>query len=167
MASSQPNKLYGDVIVIGTFFADEIILSDNSVSDPKVAAGANIAASKLEHQHQKEYAQPSASTAVAETKVVHRFRADGTIEDFTAGAVDACVGDSTITFDLHKNGVSILTAPIVVTSSLVDREVLSALIADAEAELDDVLEVVVTISAGTGTLGKGAFADVCIRERAG
>lgn len=166
MASNQPMKIPGNVQIDGQLYAEEIILSEASVKDSHVADTADISAFKLQQQHQPMYRQKSAATAVAEAEVVHRFRAVGEVVGFEAGNVVACLGDSTITVDLKKNGASILTAPLVITSALAARAVIAATIADADCVLDDVLEVVVTISAGTGTLGKGVFADTCVREKA-
>jgi len=46
-------------------------LQAGAISDDEVDAGADIAASKLEHQHRQVYAQESGTTASGETKVVH------------------------------------------------------------------------------------------------
>jgi hypothetical protein len=74
-----------------------------------VAAGAAIAATKLEHQYILTYAQGSATTAAAATQVIHTvYGATGDIIDFKAGSVVACTGDAAITVDLKVNGTSVL-----------------------------------------------------------
>ncbi|MCE9605065.1 MAG: hypothetical protein K8U03_09220 [Planctomycetia bacterium] len=169
MSSPLPTRIPGNVIIDGTLYAGEFVLSAGCVADSHVSDVADISAAKLQHQHQVPYAQASAATAVAEARFVHRCRAVGEIIGFEAGNVIACIGDSTITIDLKKNGTTVLTAPLVITSALAARATLAATIdiAAKNCVADDVLEVVVAISAGTGTLGKGAFADVCVREKAG
>jgi len=131
-----------------------------------VEASAGIEASKLEHQHRATYAQESATTAAAaEDRVVHVVKGTtGTLKTFSAGCVVANIGDSTIDVDLHKNGVSILTAAIEIDSGDAAYAIVAGIINTAAVVADDVLEVVVTVTAGTGTLGKGVFASLDLWE---
>lgn len=125
-----------------------------------VEAGAGLEASKLEHEHRALYAQESATTAIAgDDYVIHVVRGlTGTVKSFAAGVVVACVDGATITVDLHKNGVSILVAPIVIDNGDAAYAIVEGVIDTAAVAHDDVLEVVVTVAAGGGTIGKGVFA---------
>ena len=155
----------GDAFIAGNLSARSMNIPSGTVVDADVAATADFAATKLEHQHQKVYAQESATPAAAEDRVVHAvYGSTGSIIAFEAGSVVACVGDSTITIDLHKNSSSILTTPIVLDSSNSAYTPEAGTIDTATLVDGDVLEVVITVSAGTGTLGKGLFASVIIRE---
>lgn len=161
------NTITGDLHVAGNINSRTMSIPAGTVEDDDVKAAAGLAASKLEHQHQKVYAQESSAAAAAEDRVVHVvYGATGSIVGFEAGSVVACVGDSTITIDLHKNGSSILSAAIVLDSTNTAYIVETGAIDTSTLADGDVLEIVITVSAGTGTLGKGLFASVILREDA-
>jgi hypothetical protein len=153
--------------VTAKFFScgDEQLESDNWSS----AAAAALAADKQEHQYRITHAQESGTTAVAETIVRHVVRgATGSIIDFEAGCVVPCVGSDTISVDLTKNGTSVLVSTISLTSSQSARELVAGVLDPSYTDLvdGDVLEVAITVSAATGTMGKGPFASFTIREDA-
>ena len=157
----------GDAYIAGDLSARTMSIPAGTVDDEDVKAAADIAATKLEHQYQKVYAQESDTTAAAEDRVVHAvYGATGTVIAFEAGAVAACTGDAMITVDLHKNGASILTEAIVLDSGDAAYALVAGSIDSAALVDGDVLEIVITVNAGTGTLGKGVFASVIIREDA-
>ena len=125
-----------------------------------------IEASKLEHQHRATYAQESATTAAAaKDEVIHVVKGTaGTLKTFSAGCVVANIGNSTVTVDLHKNGASVLTAAIEIDSGDAAYAIVAGIINTAPVVADDVLEVVVIATIGTGTLGKGVFASLDLWE---
>jgi len=142
-------------------------LQAGAISDDEVDAGADIAASKLEHQHRQVCAQESGTTASGETKVVHVVHGtNGTLKAFKAGCVSPCTGDATITVDLLKNGSSVLQSAITLDNSQSAYELESAVISSTSVAADDVLEVEVAVNAGTGSLGKGVFAYLDLYEDA-
>ncbi len=135
------------------------------ISDVHVDAAAGIKATKLEHQHRANYAQESDTTAAAEDRVVHVVHGTtGTLKAFKAGSVVANLTGATVSVDLHKNGASILTAAIVLDDADAAYDVVAGVIDTAAVLQDDVLEVVVTVAAGGGTLGKGVFAMLDLHE---
>jgi hypothetical protein len=149
----------------GTVIFSNAELNDGAIDDKHVSAAADIAASKLEHQHRATYSQESDTTSAAEDHVIHVVvGATGTLKKFSAGGVTACTGNATITVDLHNGGASILTAAIALDSGDAAYAVVDATIATAAVVVDDVLEVVVTVDAGTGALGKGVFAALDLWE---
>ena len=161
------SRISGNLTVEGRLVPKELTIPDDTIRDDAVAADAGIGAEKMEQEHKPVYAQESATTAVAETRTVAVIRgATGTIEDFRAGSLVPCTGDATITVDLLKNGTSVLNAAIVLDSSNSARVPEAATVAPGSASLvaGDVLEVAVTVSAGTGTLGQGVFAAATYRE---
>lgn len=149
----------GDVTFTGT-----LTMPDGTVVDGDVAAAAGIAASKLEHDHRPIYSQESATTAAAETKVVHIAKGDGTLNEFKAGCVVANIGAATVTVDLTVNGVSVLTAAIEIDSGDAAYALVEGAIDTTAIETGDVIEVAVTVAAGGGTLGKGVFAYLDLDE---
>lgn len=156
-----------DAILRGATTLLNAILNDGCIADKHIAASAGVAASKLEHQHRAAYAQESDTTAAAEDRVVHVVvGSTGTLQAFNAGCVVACVGNATVTVDLHKNGASVLTAAIVIDSGDAAYAQVDGVIDTTAVAAGDVLEVVITVAAGTGTLGKGAFAMLDLYEDA-
>lgn len=83
-----------------------------------------------------------------------------------AGVSVACIGDSTITVDVRKNGTSILSSTIVLDNSNTAFAEESGSISTSSYAAGDDLEVVVTVSAGTGTLGQGLHVDLILNEAA-
>ena len=143
------------------------ILNAGCVGNIHVAAGAKISAAKLEHEPRLTYGQLDGSATVAETKVVHVVSGTaGTLKAIRAGVATACIGDSTITVDVHKNGVTVLNAAITIDSGDAAYALVDGVIDTATLAADDVLEVVVTVNAGTGTLGQGLFVNLDLYEDA-
>lgn len=142
------------------------ILNTGCVGNDQVKVDAEIDALKLEHQHRPVYAQESATTAVDAIQTVHVVVGQtGTLLGIKAGSVVANIGDSTVTIDLLKNGVSVLTA----TFDLDSGDAAYALVAGTIDSPDtvvvgDVLEVSVNATIGTGTLATGVFVYVDIKE---
>ena len=118
-------------------FAGNVTLPDGCVDKENVEPGAGVEATKQEHQHRAVYRQESDTTAAAESRVVHVVKgAAGTLQDFKAGSVVANVGDSTISVDLHKNGVTVLTAPIDLDSGDSAYDVVAGVISSASVVAD-------------------------------
>ncbi|MGC3968935.1 MAG: hypothetical protein QM775_16660 [Pirellulales bacterium] len=149
-----------DLIVDRIFVKHQAELPPNSIGDRETKPTAGIAASKTNHQQRPRHAESLATTAhTLRVELFSVLGTAGTLLQFYAGLLDPCVGDSTITIDLYKNGVSVLSAPIVLTSANTARQVVAAVLSIPVAALvaGDVFEGVVAVSAGSGTLGKGVF----------
>lgn len=161
------STLQGSYYFPGSVIFASITLPGSSVVDGSVTAAANISASKLEHQYQKTYRQSFSEDVVPDRAVIHRvYGASGSIVDFVAGAVTAAGAASTCTVDLLKNGVSVLTSVITLSSSHAAFELVSPVgYSNTSLSADDVLEVKIASVSGSN-LPKGVFADVVIRERA-
>lgn len=166
MTTTATSRISGNLYVEGYLGASQLVVPVGAVNNDSVAALAGIEASKLEHQHRCMYAQPN-TTASAETKVVYVcYGTSGTIIDFRAGCISVCTGNATISVDLKKNGTSVLSSAISLTSSDSDRVPVAGTVATTSLSSNDVLEVVVTVNAGTGTLGTGVFAALTVHEDA-
>jgi hypothetical protein len=78
------------------------------------------------------------------------------------GSIAKAIGDSTVTVDVKKNGTSVLSSVVTLNSSNTARIAVAATIDGTQDDLvaGDWLEVVITISAGTGTLPTGVFVQV-------
>lgn len=140
-----------------------VTLPSETVTNANIRTAAGISADKLEHQFSPVLSQ--SGTAVGETKVVHVVNGEtATVLDFSAGMIAHCTGDATVTLDLKKNGVSILTGTVGLSSAQSNYQTVAATIASAGLVAGDVLSVVVTVNAGTGSLGTGLFYSAVIRE---
>jgi len=164
---ANPTRIEGDVYITGNLGCLTLTPSAGCVVDNSVVAAANLAATKLEHQYEKDYAQDSNVVSAAEKKVIHyTYGATGSIIAFKAGSITKCTGDSTITVDLLKGGVSVLAAPIVLDSANVAMVAEAGTISSAALVDGDCLEVSVTVGGTAGTRGYGVFASAIIREKA-
>lgn len=156
----------GNFHVAGTLSAEDFTPPDGCIDNAAIEAATGIDATKLEHQFALTYAQANAAAA-DETRVIHcAYGATGTIVSFEAGSIAACVGDSTVTVDLKKNGTTVLSAVITLDSTNTARVAEAATISTASYVDGDVLEVIVDATIGTGTLATGLFATAILREDA-
>jgi len=128
------------------------------------SSGTRGNASIVNHQHTITYGQSGTATAV--TIPVHVVRgATATIRSFCAGTVVACTGPATVTVDLKINGDSALSAVITLDNGSVAYTPESGTISTSSLNVDDVLTIVVTASAGgSGVVGTGLFATVVLDE---
>lgn len=164
MASS----IDGDVYIAGALTARRFNPPAGSITDASVLAGAGVAATKLEHQYAITLPLVNHATVVAaERRLLHYVTGTtGDVVTFGVLATVAAVGDSTATFDLYKNGSSILTGTFNLDSGDAAGALVTGTVSSAGLVVTDRLEVVATVSAGTGTLPKGVAAYLLLREDA-
>ncbi len=156
----------GALRVRGQLTCDSFVLPAGTITDASVAAAAGIVSEKLEQQYLPLFTQPN-TTAAAETRVIHVVRGTtGTIEAFRAGSIAANSGAAVVTVDLKKNGSSVLSSVITLDNANTARVAEDGTISSANVVAGDVLEVVITATAGGGTLATGVFAQACIQEKA-
>ena len=164
------STLAGDYQFLGAISAKTINQPLGSISDAEIQAGAPgnyIEASKVSHKHIKTFAQDFTTTAVAERRVVHVVHgATATVEQFQCGAAVAAIGGATATIDLKKNGTTILTGTISLTSATAAfASLFAAGFTSTALVAGDVLEIAITaVASGGGTLALGVFAQVTLYE---
>lgn len=161
------NQLDDDLQVYGAITCQTLNIPPGTVVDVDVAPLADIDPTKLRHQYLSHYAQVSSANAAVERKVIHVAQGAGTLVRADIGAVTAAIGAATATIDLLKNGTSILTTPLSLTSSTAAFVLASMSLAVSPTPLSigDVLEINVTAAtAGGGTLAKGLFGRVVTHE---
>lgn len=137
-----------------------------TVTNAMVNGSADIEAAKLQQQVARLFAQAHGTAAVTARYPTHVARGAGTVNSIRAGVVVACVGAATIDIDLRKNGTTVLSAAIQLDSGDAAYAKVSGTISSASYVAGDVFEVVVTATAGGGTLGQGLFVDAVFREDA-
>jgi len=155
-----------DTHVAGTLTAETMVPSLGCVNDNHIQANAGIAASKLEHRFALILSQNG--TCVYERRVVALgYGATGDILSFQAGcAVSLPAGDSTVACRVKKNGSNILTTAVVLNSSSVLRTPQEGAFSTDDIVADDVLEIEIEPTAGTGTLPSGVFTQLVFNEDA-
>ena len=165
---ATPDTIFADKIYTGavTFSQAPTLPADTISNDTHVKTGINVQVAKLEHLFKALLAQEAATLAANDNKVVHHVQAAGTVLEFKAGCVVSAIGDSTVAVDLLKNGVSILSAAISLAAA--DPAAYgqkTATISSAAVVADDELSIKFTVTAGTGTLPKGIWAQVRLKEK--
>jgi hypothetical protein len=165
--AGDPVTFNGDVAVLGTLIVrGGVKIPSGSITDDAVQAGAGVQYTKLEQQRRAVHRQPN-TAAAAETAVITAIvGSTGTVLGFKAGCIGPCTGADTVSVDLKKNGATILTAPISLTSAQAAYAQVAAAIASAGLVAGDVLSVVVTPNHSSGVLGTGVFAVLNWREDA-
>jgi hypothetical protein len=161
------NRIEGDLLVTKSVQCGSIKLPANAVGDAVFNTADPLTAEKAEHQYMPGYSQPSGSAVTSYTGPLFVARAAGTVEEFRAGSIVACVGVATITVDLRKNGTTILTSVITLDNANTARIFEDATITTAAYVAGDWFDIVVTATAGGGTLGQGLFVQGVFREGSG
>jgi hypothetical protein len=153
-------------LAVPVLIPEQISLPSACVSDSQVAAGAAIQQTKTEKKSMPVYAQAGGSSAVSERRVAYVVSgATGTVLSIKAGVVVAGTTGNTTTIDVQKNGTTILTAPVAVSTTTA-YTLVAAGIASSTLAAGDVLEVVVAAAAGAGAVPKGVFVVFALREDA-
>jgi hypothetical protein len=167
-APSTTQTIPNNVTITGGLSCNTFNPPNGCITDAAVLTGTNIAAGKVYHRFNKSYRQPSATTAFVESQVVHVARTAGNVISFDVGAVVANIGAATVIFDMLKNGATVLTAQITLTSATAAYALLSGTIAGGSATCvaGDVFELkIVSATVGGGTLAKGVFCRFVTEEQ--
>jgi hypothetical protein len=164
---ADTNVIPGNLVVQGVLTPKALSAPANCVGDANVNGSNPITAVKLEHQHQKNFAQVTGSVAAAERRAVHSARSAGTVVNVRAKLLVANSGGGTptVTVDVLKNGTSILSAAVSIVTADGTNWKTGAITVPTYAA-DDVFEVNVTVAAGGGTLGQGLTVELTAREAA-
>ena len=160
------NVVDGDQTVRGTLRPTGFVCPAGVIGSAAINASSPIEAAKLDHQYQRVLAQAHGTAATAERRVIHLAKAAGSVVQVRAGVTVAAVGDATVSVDVRKNGATILSGAVSLTSAVAAFGHLDGSVSAAPYVADDVFEVVITVSAGTGTLPQGVFAELVVREAA-
>lgn len=156
----------GDLQVRGTINCDGINVPADSIGDAEMDVNDPIAVDKQIHQFTPFITVPHGAAATALREVVHVARGDGTLREFRCGVTVANVGGATITFDLLRNGASVLSAAKVLTNAEAAYTVQTGSLATSPTAYSDgdVFEVAITVAAGGGTIGQGPWAQPVFHE---
>lgn len=158
----------GDITVLGAVVCQQLIVGDGvSFDNDQIAPAAGIEASKLQQQYViTEALTDHATSAAVVRKIVHGVVGlTGSLESFKAYASVAAVGGATVTVDLKKNGVSVLSSVITIDSGSGTSDVAGTITSVSVAAGDKISMEIASASAGGGTLPKGITGTLKIREK--
>jgi len=165
MATTEPMRIPGDVLIGGNLQANTMTLATSSITDANVASAAAISYLKVTHMLLADYAQDSGADVATKTNAIYCCRsASGAVVFDVAVVVDTAPtgGDKAYTVDVKRSTgggafATILTGVVTVNSSSTTRSVNVASITGTTFTLvqGDILQVVVTASGSTGSQGQG------------
>lgn len=143
-----------------------VYFPDGAVTNEKMDSTNPADQTKVKPRHKVGWSQKFTDNAVAERRVVYRAKFGGTLSEVAIGSAIAATGDSTATIQIRKNGTNFLTSTVVLdngnTAFITEPGTPNS---SGAYVAGDVFEVDVSaVSAGTGTLPKGLFADLCFDE---
>ncbi len=162
---ATPTRHEGDYHVNGHLTAKTMDLPAGTINNADVEPSAGIDASKLEHQYEKQLAQESGTNSAAESRVIHTvYGTTGQIIAFKGGAI-AIAGSAAVSIDLKKNGTTILSSTIDITTAHTAREIVSGTVGTTALAADDVLEVIIGTPTDATNM-QGVFCEVTLREDA-
>jgi len=161
------SRLDGDFYINGNIASSTMSIPAGSVSNASILALAGIQAEKLEHQHKILYAQGSAVTAADSRNPIFVVTGlTGNIISIKAGAVTKSIGDSICDVDVLKNSTTVLSSPMNIDSADANYALITGTVSVASLSQNDVLEVDIDATIGTGTLALGIFVIIVIHELA-
>ena len=157
------STIQGDFYTSGAWTFREIVLPSSCVGNTQISAGAGIEAEKLETRLVVHHRIDG--TVATITVPLHCVNgATGDVIKFRAGLIEPCTGNATITVDVHKAGVTILTTVATLDSVVAARVMEDALVDTATLVADDWLDLVVVATVGTGALGADLLVELIVNE---
>lgn len=150
----------GDVVVTGalvgmTSFAHPA----GSIGNVDVSASAAIAASKLQRSLRHSVFQDG--TAADKTYIAFFCKSAVTFKHFTVSNLTPNAGSSTVTVDVQKNGVTILSAVVTLDNGDAAYSELEGTITTTTAADGDYITIVIdAVQSGTDALATGVFAQL-------
>jgi hypothetical protein len=139
-------------------------LGDGVVTDRTVASAAAIAYTKVQqvHKHGTNFALAIGGTPAAREEIVFVPSNSGTVTGFKCLCNDTG-SSASVTFDLKKNGSSVLSGLVTITNATTDKAVQSGSITGTTFVSGDVFSIALAVSSTTGMTGPyawGEFAEV-------
>lgn len=132
-----------------------------SITKQDVSGSADLQSQSMRHMFKPstDFGLAIGATPTAVERIIYVASGAGTVEGFH-GLVNAAGSAASITMDLKKNGVSILSAPIAITNATGDGVVVDGVIASPTLAAGDILSVAETVSSSTGMQGPFAWASI-------
>lgn len=155
------NIIRDDLHVAGNLSCESFRPPAGSIDAAAIEADAGIPSSKLEHRFQPgtNFATAIGGTPATREEIVFVAQQACTLNEFKARLADT--GTSTnITFDLKKNGASILTGAVSFTHADTDGTIKTGTLSSTTLVADDVLSILMTVTSATGAVGPFAWIEL-------
>ena len=142
-----------------------IQLDAGSVEDQHISSGTRIDADKQQHLYRAStnFDLAIGATPVAREEIVFVCEAAGTIRQFAALCNDTGTAAS-VTFDLKKNGTTVLSSVVTITNATGDKAVIDGTLSATTLAVGDILSIALAVSSSTGMQGPFAW---CTIEESG
>ena len=140
----------------GTFTLEAGVVVNESI-----ASSAAIDADKMQHVYKPGtgFGFVIGGTPTTREEIVFVASQAGTIRGFGALLYDTGTSTS-ITFDLKKNGSTVLSGVVTITNATADRAVQAGTLSVTSFAADDVLSISMAVSSSTGAQGPFAFIEL-------
>lgn len=161
--SQLPNTIWGLTQFEKLSATKEFSASNAFLKVANVPADFQLPANNAIHrQHMRDLQSGTVATRRAPLFIAYQ---DGTITLARAVITQtAAVGGATLSIDILKNGSTILSAPIAMSSSTALRTAVTGTLSSAAVAAGDVFEVSVTATTGGGTLPVGLITELIFDE---
>ena len=140
-------------------------LDAGSVEDQHISSGTRIDADKQQHLYRAStnFDLAIGATPVAREEIVYVCEVAGTIRQFAALCNDTGTAAS-VTFDLKKNGTTVLSSVVTITNATGDKAVIDGTLSGTTLAVGDILSISLAVSSSTGMQGPFAW---CTIEESG
>lgn len=148
-----------------TLTIDNLNVAAGTFYDRHLNSAAALDADKMQHCYKVStvFNLATTGTPVTSTQTLYVASQAGTLREFKSMNV-AAGSSASMTYDLQKNGVSVLSAVNTHTNADSANQVKTATITTASFSAGDVFKVVLTVSSSTGATGP--FATAAFEENA-
>jgi hypothetical protein len=136
-----------------------ITFETSDISNDAISATTLLDNDKLQHLYKAftNFDLAIGATPVARHEIVYVADKAGTIRNFNCLCNDTGTAAS-VTFDLKKNGSSVLSSVVTVTNATSDRAVVAGTITTSTIAIGDVISIELAVSSSTGMQGPFAWA---------
>jgi hypothetical protein len=156
------SRISGDLVVAGALQAGSFNAPSNSIGDASVDAARPLGATKTIKQLVQIHATDSGVVVASAKFPIHLAYGNGTILAFDIALGTANGVTTTITADLLKNGVSVLTGVVTLPASGTNFATIVGSISTAAYVANDFFEVNITLAGANP--GKGLVCRAIFRE---
>lgn len=138
-----------------------LTLEAGVIVNESIASSAAIDADKMQHVYKPgtNFGFVIGGTPTTREEIVFVASQAGTIRGF--GCLLNDTGTSTnVTFDLKKNGTTMLSSVVTITNATVDKAVQAGILSTTTFAADDILSIAMAVSSSTGAQGPFAFIEL-------
>lgn len=143
--------------------ADFASLQTGIIGDDQIKADAAIQSTKLEHMQKPRtnFAKAIGDTPATREEIVFVASKACSLKGFHC-LLNVTGTSTSITFDVKKNGTSILSSTVTITDTTTDAAVQDGTLSANPTSLaiDDVISIAMTVTSSTGAQGPFAWCDI-------